>query len=135
MNRAGNAVGRYLVRVGVVLLTCCLPWAGAAAMDFRPGISVEVEPGSDTGTFVGTVVVRDLDSNTILASPGVQFSAGTSGSADIDLAAQQAKVHVDIAVDPTLTRASWTCSVSGNGQTAFEFSGGVTLRAAVQQGY
>lgn len=109
--------------------------AAPAAMPIFPSVQIDIEPGSDTGTFVATARVFDLNSRKILAGPQLNFQQGQPASTEVDGPDGSFKVKIEVGVDPTGTSAQWSFSITEQGVLIADSRGTVTLSRPRDVGY
>jgi|GEM_PF-3408911 hypothetical protein len=109
--------------------------AAAAPMPIFPSVQIDIEPGSDSGTFVATARVFDLNSRKILAGPQLNFQQGQPASTEVEGPDGSFKVNIEVGVDPTGTSAQWSFSITEQGVLIADSRGTVTLTRPREAGY
>jgi hypothetical protein len=109
--------------------------AAPAPMPMFPSVQIDIEPGSDTGTFVATARVFDLNSRKIIAGPQLNFLQGQPASIEVDGPDGSFKVKIEVGVDPTGTSAQWSYSITEQGVLIADSRGTVTLSRPRDAGY
>ena len=107
----------------------------AAGMPIFPSVQIDIEPGSDTGSFNASVRVFDLNSRRILATPQISFRQGEPGNVAIDGPGGAFQVKAMAGVDPSGSSAQWSYSITEQGVLIAESRGTVTLVRPKDAGY
>jgi hypothetical protein len=111
------------------------PKAPEAPPPIFPSVQIDIEPGSDSGTFLATARVFDLNSRRILAGPQFVIQQGTPGNAEVEGPGGTFKVRIEAGVDPTGTSAQWSYAITEQGVLIAESRGTVTLSRPREAGY
>ncbi len=106
-----------------------------APMPIFPSVQIDIEPGSDTGTFVATARVFDLNSRKILAGPQLNFQQGQPASTEVEGPDGSFKVKIEVGVDATGTSAQWSFSITEQGVLIADSRGTVILSRPREAGY
>ncbi len=111
------------------------PAPAPAPMPIFPSVQIDIEPGSDSGTFVATARVFDLNSRKILAGPQLNFQQGQPASTEVDGPDGSFKVKIEVGVDATGSSAQWSFSITEQGVLIADSRGTVTLTRPRDVGY
>jgi hypothetical protein len=103
------------------------PAAPASNAPIFPSVQFDIEPGSDTGAYVASVRVFDLNSRRILAGPQLNFTRGTPASTEVNDAKAGFRVKIEVGVDSTGTSAQWSYTIWEQGLVIAESRGTATL--------
>lgn len=121
-----------------VAIAGALAWAacGIGAAHAAAALSVTIEPAGEPGEFVATASIRDLSSDRLVAAPRVVVAAGRPAEAVIEAAADGAtRARLEVAIDPTATRATWRLEWHREGRLEAVSDGSVTLATAEDRAY
>lgn len=109
--------------------------ASTAPPPIFPSVQIDIEPGSDSGSFLATARVFDLSSRRVLASPQIQLQQGTPGQAEVEGPGGSFKVRIEAGVDATGTSAQWSYAITEQGVLIAESRGTITLSRPRDAGY
>lgn len=104
-------------------------WIGA-----RPAIQLELEPGSDTGTYVVAATVTDLRNGATLATPRLEFSAAAPAVIELGVPGE-VTLRLEISVDLTGTRANWSFELRDGDERLTEQRATLTLSRPREASY
>ncbi len=133
MARSGKSLfGAALVLLGIVAVGAQSPpvdWRGV-----RPSVVVEMEPGTDTGAYEAYVTISDLRDGRVLAQPRLQVQAGSSGAIEAGIEGA-VTLRLEIGVDSTATRATWSFELRDGGVLMTEQRATLTLARPREAAY
>lgn len=121
-----------MVLLGVAAASAQSPpadWRGV-----RPSVVVEMEPGTDSGAYDAYVTISDLRDHRVLAQPRLQVQAGSSGAIEAGIEGA-VTLRLEIGVDSTATRATWSFELRDGGVLVTEQRATLTLARPREDSY
>lgn len=130
--------GRWRVRLATVLLLAATA-VGAQDTpvdwrDVRPSVVLDMEPGTDTGSYDVVATISDLRSKRVLAQPSLQVQAGSTGVIEAGDAGT-VTLRLEVGVDATATRATWSFEMRNGGEILTEQRATLTLSRPREASY
>ena len=126
------------VRLVVASLLMAMAASAQGAQDdwrgVRPSVVVEMEPGTDTGAYEAYVSISDLRDGRVLAQPRLQVQAGSSGAIEAGIEGA-VTLRLEIGVDSTATRATWSFALRDGGVLMTEQRATLTLARPREAAY
>lgn len=102
--------------------------------DVRPSVVLEMEPGTDSGSYDVVATVSDLRSKRVLAQPRLQVQAGSTGVIEAGDAGT-VSLRLEVGVDSTATRATWSFELREGGELVGEQRAGLMLSRPREASY
>jgi hypothetical protein len=107
----------------------------ALALQWRPSVALDVEPGADADTFNVRLTVNDLGTGATLGNPSTVVAAGKTATLVVGSASAPPHVVATLTIDPTATRASWQWDLLEHGESMAQSRGIYTLKRPPESGY
>jgi hypothetical protein len=130
--------GRWRTGLGSALLLAAMAAAAQGPpgdwRDARPSVVLEMEPGTDTGSYDVVATISDLGSNRVLAQPRLQVQAGSTGVIEAGDAGG-ITLRLEVGVDATATRATWSFELRDGGEILTEQRATLTLSRPREASY
>lgn len=122
----------------LVLGACAIGHPVAASTPERLpalGFSITVEPANESGEFTLAAVVRDLDSGEVLFTPTAVIKAGAEMTLEVAGSDHAAPGELALAIDSTMSRATWRYRITHGARTVVVSEGSVSLTKPATAGY
>lgn len=121
----------------VLLLAATAAWGQGAPEDWRdvrPSVVLDLEPGTDTGSYDVYATISDLRTKRVLAQPRLQVQAGSTGVIEAGTAGAVG-LRLEVGIDATATRATWSFELREHGEILTEQRATLTLSRPREASY